>query len=95
MHGKGQREMISMLADKDVFFADYPWSFRHGTFVKRTTRERVLTLEELAVIPEKNRPSGPVLRTEIKSFSIPQFNRVGNRTEVVMNGADAQYIESE
>jgi len=35
MHGKNQAAMIEMLQDKGVIFADYPESFRHGTFVRR------------------------------------------------------------
>ena len=55
-------------------------------------RSRLLELHqghELAAIPAKNRPdaAAPVVRTEVGVMETIPFNLVGNRTEVIMNGA--------
>jgi tRNA(His) 5'-end guanylyltransferase len=62
LHGKNGDDMLAMLADKGVAFDDYPAFFRRGTFIRRVVEERMLTADELAGIPEKHRPSGPVQR---------------------------------
>jgi hypothetical protein len=52
--------------------------------------ERLLSdEEELARIPEKHRPSGPVMRSNMKVLDMPPFNKVANRVEVIFDGAAA------
>ncbi|CAN0508765.1 unnamed protein product, partial [Phaeothamnion confervicola] len=87
LHGKGQRDMLEMLAEIGVEFEEFPESFRRGSFVRRFTVERALTGEELARIPEKHRPTGPVMRNEMRVVEMPPFNRVTNRVEVIFDGA--------
>lgn len=87
LHGKGQGDMLAMLAEIGVDFEAFPASFRRGSFVRRFTVERMLTDEELSHIPEKHRPTGPVMRNEMRVVDMPPFNRVTNRVEVIFDAA--------
>jgi tRNA(His) 5'-end guanylyltransferase len=51
LHKKGSAEKHEMLHAKGVNWNDYPDFFKRGTYLKRITRERMLTAEELAKIP--------------------------------------------
>lgn len=90
MHGKGQRQMLEMVAEAGVDYDAYPDAFRKGTFVRRRKIERALTPEELAKIPAKLRGDDVVVtRSEIIVVpDVPAFQRVANRTEFIMEGAD-------
>lgn len=87
LHQKDQKAMLAMLAEIGVDFEAFPDAFRRGSFVRRYTVERLLAGEELARIPEKHRPSGPVMRSEMRVVEMPPFNRVANRVEVVFDAA--------
>lgn len=88
LHGKDQKAMLAMLTEINVDFKAFPEAFRRGSFVRRYTVERLLTTEELERIPEKHRPTGPVMRNEMRVIKMPEFNRVTNRTAVIFDGAD-------
>jgi tRNA(His) guanylyltransferase len=88
LHGKDQKAMLAMLTEIGVEFDDFPASFRCGSFVRRFTVERLLSLDELERIPEKHRPEGPVMRNEMRVIDMPPFNRVSNRVEVIFDAAD-------
>lgn len=88
LHGKHGGEMLEMLVAKGVNYHALPEFFRCGTFVRRVTAERTLTTEELARIPEKHRPTGPVLRSEIRTFTVPDLLAVTNREALIFDGAD-------
>ncbi|TDR90267.1 tRNA(His) guanylyltransferase Thg1 family protein [Enterovirga rhinocerotis] len=93
MFKKPVRELRKMLAEKGVDFAGYPPWFKFGTFVRRAVVERTLTDEELARIPEANRPtaSATFLRGETKAFQVPAFVEVENRAAVIFDGAEPIY----
>ena len=74
---------------------NYPNFFKRGTFVRGENVERYLTAKELASIPEKHRPIGPVIRTEIKEIDMPVFSKVTNRVEVIFENAVPTTMESE
>lgn len=86
LHGKDQTAMRAMLADVGVEFEDYPVAFKHGSFVRRTNVERMLSAEELAAIPERHRPTGPVVRSEMQVVEMPFFSKVANRVGVIFDG---------
>lgn len=88
LHGMDQKAMLAMLKEIGVEFEDFPESFRRGSFVRRFTVERLLADEELARIPEKHRPTGPVMRNEMRVIQMPPFNKVSNRVAVIFDGAD-------
>lgn len=68
---KNGAEMQEMMwSTHGVNFNDYPAFFKRGTFVRRVKRERLLTQEELAKVPEAHRPTGPVVRSGVESMDI-------------------------
>lgn len=87
LHGKGQRDMLQMLSAISVEFEDYPACFKRGSFVRREVVTRLLNEIELSRIPEKHRPTGPVMRSVMTVLDMPTFNKVANRVEVIFDGA--------
>lgn len=68
---KNGAEMQEMMwSTHGVNFNDYPAFFKRGTFVRRVKRERLLTQEELAKVPEAHRPTGPVVRSGVEAMDI-------------------------
>lgn len=66
------REVLK--SDANVTWEDLPVRYKYGTFVKRTTVEKELTLDEYLRIPEHSRPeTGIVLRSEVSSFALEYF----------------------
>lgn len=88
LHGKGQADMLAMLAAEGIDFDAYPVEFRRGSFIRREVVTRMLTDDELERIPEKHRPTGPVARSHMAVINMPPFNRVLNRVEVTFDGTD-------
>jgi tRNA(His) guanylyltransferase len=68
LHGPQMQEL--MWKEKGVNFNEYPPAFKRGTFARRTKEARVLTAEQLAEIPEKYRPTGPVIRSFVDQLDI-------------------------
>jgi hypothetical protein len=61
-------------------------------------RRRILkTLNEveLAKIPERHRPDGPVERNVVLYVDLPPLNKVTNRVEVIFDGAEPEVKEDE
>ncbi len=87
LHRAGFALKHDMLHAKGVNWADYPAFFKRGTFVRRETVERLLTEAELARIPEKHRPTGPVMRSELRELDMPPLSRVTNLVQVLFEGA--------
>jgi len=89
LHGKdGKQKQEMLFQEHGVNFNDYPAFFKRGTFVKRISEERELTVEELERIPEKHRPIGPVMRSKIVELEMPKFLTVTNRVGVIFNGEE-------
>lgn len=86
LHGQGQADMLGMLAGIGVDFETYPGFFKDGTYARRKAVERFLNADELLAIPEKHRPDGPVIRTEIETMSDVRLKDVSNRVEFVFDG---------
>lgn len=88
--GKSGPEKQEMLFAKGVNFNDYPASFKRGTFLRRVTRERTLTDEERARIPEANRPEAGAtfMRSSVEVIDMPRFGSVTNREAVIFEAAD-------
>lgn len=80
LHGKRGGEMIEMLRqDIGIEFDEFPAFFRRGTFARRVVELRDLSADELARIPEKHRPIGPVQRHRIDSFEVEDFFGLADR----------------
>lgn len=89
LHKAGFAQKHEMLHDKGINWADYPAFFKRGTYVRRETVLRELSAKELARIPAKHRPEGPVLRPVMRELEMPPISRVANLREVLFFGADA------
>lgn len=87
LHKKTGPEKQEMLFQAGVNFNDYPSFFKRGTFIQRRKTLRELTAEELAVIPEKYRPTGPIERGAVLDLDMPPFGKVANREAVIFDGA--------
>lgn len=88
LHGRSGSEKQEMLFQKGVNFNDYPAFFKRGTFVRRETAEMILTPDELSDIPEKHRPTGPVMRSVIREIDFPPLSRIQNTAAVLLHRAD-------
>lgn len=63
-------EKKAMLEAAGKSWDDHPEFFKSGTFVKRVVKSVELSSEQLAEIPEKHRPTGPVLRTFVEDVHL-------------------------
>jgi tRNA(His) 5'-end guanylyltransferase len=68
LHGKKGKDQHDLLHSVEVNWNDEEPAFKRGTYLRRETVERILTLDELARIPKAHRPEGPVLRTMVKAL---------------------------
>ena len=85
LQGKNTKEMTEMMLTKGQRMEDYPTSFTRGTWIKRMTEMRELNHDEMSAIPEKHRPVPGTLveRSKLDTISMPPFNGVSNRENVV------------
>jgi tRNA(His) 5'-end guanylyltransferase len=90
LQGLGSAEMSEKLGEIGHPMESYPASFRYGTWLKRRTESRNLTLEELNAIPEKYRPQPDtiVTRSAVTPMAMPFFMDVINREDVVFNDSN-------
>jgi tRNA(His) 5'-end guanylyltransferase len=95
LQGRSGSEKQEMLWQKGINFNDYPDFFKRGTFVRRDTVETTLTQEELARIPERHRPAGPVMRSVVRDFDLPPLSRVQNLTGVLFAREDPRMSEQQ
>lgn len=93
LHGKSSSDMKSMLSDKGVDFYAYPERFRRGSYFRRMTVERMLEEHELVKIPEKYRPTGPVMRTAVSEVKLPALSNIANLADVIFLGAEPVVVE--
>lgn len=91
LQGKTGAEKQEMLwQTHGINFNDYPAFFKRGSWFARRKFSRELTVEELERIPEKHRPTGPILRTSVVEVEMPKFTSVTNRVGVIFNGEDPE-----
>lgn len=83
LHGKTQDERLALLAERGIDFDAYPASFRRGTFVRRVLEMRDLTADELAAIPERHRPSGPVPRHRLVELDMPPLRSIDDKVSAL------------
>jgi tRNA(His) 5'-end guanylyltransferase len=75
LHKKNVYDQLNMLASERQidWITHYPTHFKFGTLVTRELKFITFSAAELLQIPEKYRPTGPVLRSCIKEYT-PPFN---------------------
>ena len=90
LEGKKSGEMQEMLFAAGVNFNDYPAHLKRGSFVRREARDRELTADDLAAIPDAYRPKAGhrVSRFNIVRLEMPRFGSVQNREAVIFDGAE-------
>ncbi len=71
LHGVSVKHRLKMLKEIGVNFDEYPSFFKRGVFLKKEVRLVNLSDEELILIPEKHRPTGPILRNFIIEVENP------------------------
>jgi tRNA(His) 5'-end guanylyltransferase len=86
LHKAGFSQKHDMLHAKGINWADYPTFFKKGSHVRRETVFKMLSEEELARIPAKHRPTGPVQRSEMKELDLPPVLRITNLNDVLFFG---------
>jgi tRNA(His) 5'-end guanylyltransferase len=70
LHGVGSNEKKWMLRVAGKPWENEPEFFKWGSYVARVSFAAPLTEEQLAKIPEKFRPTGPVTRSEVQVLGI-------------------------
>lgn len=86
LHKAGFAKKHDMLHAKGINWNDYPPAFKRGTYIRRENILKELTPAELARIPEKHRPLGPVVRSVLAEIDMPPISRVANLYGVVVRG---------
>lgn len=90
LHKAGYARKHEMLHAKGLNWNDYPDFFKKGTYVRRESTLKELTAAELARIPEKHRPTGPVMRSVLRELAMPPITRVANVNAVLFEGQEPQ-----
>ncbi len=88
LHKAGYAKKHEMLFAKGINWADFPDFFKKGTYVRREAVLKELSAAELARIPEKHRPTGPVMRSVLRELDMPPLARVSNAIEVLFKGQE-------
>lgn len=86
LHKAGFSKKHDMLHAKGVNWTDYPAFFKRGTYVRRESELRTLSPEELSRIPEKHRPTGPIMRTSLRELDMPPAPQILNPLNVLFFG---------
>lgn len=87
LQGVNGFDKLAMMEEKGVIWGNYPTHFKRGVYLRRGTKERYLSEDELARIPEKHRPTGPVLRSSVDVIDLPPLTRVANVVDVLFHKA--------
>jgi len=95
LDGKSESERQNMLMDRGINWNDYPAIYKEGAFVQRRKTLRVLTDKELAGIPERHRPTGPVERSKVVVLDLPRFGSITNKVDLIFEGADPETLSEE
>jgi tRNA(His) guanylyltransferase len=95
LHKKNTQERLRMLNLAGVDWEDNPSHFKYGTFLRRETIPMMLSEHELNKIPEKHRPTEPVLRSIIQKIDLSNFKNVVNIERVIFDGENPIVEESD
>jgi len=90
---KNNSELQEMLHQGGINWNDYPSHFKRGSYAMRRRILKTLNAVELAKIPERYRPDGPVERNVVLYVELPPLNKVINRVEVIFDGAEPLVAE--
>lgn len=89
---KNNSELQEMLFSKGINWNDYPSAFKRGTYIRRREFTRAFTTEEIENLPPKHaartNPDLEIKRTVIMQEDFPILNKMANREQVILHGAD-------
>lgn len=85
LHQISSGEKQKMLRECGDPWEDMPAFFKWGTFVKSSNITRELTAEEMELIPEKNRPHGPVIRRIVSVLDIKPLRNTQSPQETLFS----------
>lgn len=77
---KSSKEKQEMLFQKGINWNDYPSFFKQGIFVGK--RDEQVDPSLLMDIPERYRPTQPVIRRVVKTIEMPIYSTVSNKYDV-------------
>lgn len=83
MHGRSCDVLETMLAERGVAMSDYPIGHRLGRYFARRTMEVELAGADLERIPERHRPTGPVLRSRVLTLDLAPIVLRPDRVDLV------------
>jgi len=86
LQGVKSAEKHDMLHGIGVNWNDQSSRFKRGSFVRRQVAQRMLSEEELARIPAKHRPTGPVMRSETVRVDAPPLRAMQNAVGFLLYG---------
>lgn len=86
LHGVNTEQKLDLLIQKNINWNNYPRFFKEGSFARRVTTSKLLTIEELMKIPEKHRPTGEVLRSVVVELDTPPFQKILNKEAFIFEG---------
>jgi tRNA(His) 5'-end guanylyltransferase len=92
----GNELQDKMMLEKNVNWNDLPVKFKRGTYVKRVKTSKEFTKEELDSLPEKHaarkNPNLTIERNIISVISLPIFNKIKNKVDVVFNDCNSTIV---
>lgn len=92
LHLMDSTKLHDMLHDKGINWNDYPNHFKRGTYVRRITTEKELSVDELNNLPEKHdmrkNPNLKVKRTHVTQESFEPITRYSNRSHIILHGQE-------
>ena len=97
LQGVSGDQIVRKLWDEHkVRMSDHPAAMVYGTYFQRRVEQRHLTEEEWLRIPESKRPDpdAVVTRSSVQALEITDFNRIGNRKDVIFLGNEAEYYDA-
>ena len=83
LHGKSCDDLEEMLEREGIRMTDYAERHRFGIYLARRSMEVELSEAELGRIPEKFRPTGPVVRSRIIDLDIAPLRHHANRVALI------------
>lgn len=93
LHKKSTDDIQEMLfQQKGINWNNYTSAQKHGTYIRKVTRERKFTTDELTRLPEKHQaksnPDLMVVRSDVEIVELPILASIQNRVDVIFNSAD-------
>lgn len=86
LQGVSKRDMIRMLDEKGIVWGESQTHFKRGVYLQRVTRERALTEDERARIPEKHRPDAGAtfLRSSVEVLDMEPVRKTSGAIDRLM-----------